>query len=158
MPDRRGHPPYLTIAAFSQYDFYPRSRHGFAEADGRIARRQTGVRCQKLNFRRSCPLSLDHHAPAELPQGIMVRDAFHLYPIGARMLEPRIGKPVLQSAIISEQHETFTVMIKTAARIDVPYGNKVPQTLSLARKLAEHSIGLMKKKVAEGHTSAYATR
>jgi len=71
------------------------------------------------------------------------------------MLEARIGEPVLQSAIVGEQHQAFTVMIQPAARIDIFYGNEIREALSLAGKLAEHSIRLMKKDVAEGHSSDY---
>lgn len=71
------------------------------------------------------------------------------------MLEARIGEPVLQSAIVGEQHQALTVMIKPAARIDIFYGNEIRKALSVAGKLAEHSIRLMKQDVAEGHPSDY---
>ena len=150
-----GHPPNLAIAAFMQSNFQPGCWDVLAKANWRVSRRQAGLSRQKFHLRRACSLSLDQDAFSELPQRCFVRSALHLHPICPRVLEARIGEPVLQSAIVGEQHQAFTVMIQPPARIEIFYGNEIRKALSLTGKLAEHSIRLMKKDVAEGHPSDY---
>jgi hypothetical protein len=74
---------------------------------------------------------------------MLVRYALDLYPVGARMLEPWIGEPVLEPAIVSEKEQAFAVTVQPSNRINAFYGDVILQRLPCPGKLAEHVIGLV---------------
>ena len=111
-PRGGGHSAHLTVAALGENQLDPGRWDQAAEPDGGIARWQRRLGVQHPDTRRTRLAALNHHALSELGQGCFRRRPLHLSPIRARVLEPRIGKPVLQRSIAGEQQQPLTVRIQ----------------------------------------------
>ena len=59
-------------------------------------------------------------------------------------------KPVLQSAIIGEKQQAFTIVIKTPDGINIFQLNVVTQGRSGAGELRDHPVWFIEKDVAKG--------
>lgn len=58
---------------------------------------------------------------------MVIRFAFHLYPVGLGQLVPRMADTVLQGAIIGEQNQALTVTIKPACGVNPFHFDKTRQ-------------------------------
>ena len=74
------------------------------------------------------------------------------------MSESRIGKPVLQFAIVGEQEKAFAIAIEPAGRINIFHRHVVAQRLSFAGKLAQYTERLIEKNVAISQGPDYTNR
>lgn len=100
--DRRGHAAYLAIAAFRQRELQPGNRNVLAESYRWIAGRQSRF-SDELCFAGSGDMPLNRYSFRQLLRRLFGDDAFHLYPIGARMFKTRIGETVLQWTIVGQK-------------------------------------------------------
>lgn len=64
------------------------------------------------------------------------------------MPESRIGKPVLQFAIVGQQEKTLAIAIETTGSINVFHRDVVAQRLAFAGKLAQYAERFIEKNVA----------
>ena len=85
MADRGRHAADLAVLAFGEFERDPTSRHGFAEADGRMARTNFRLRIEQPCARGKCFAALNGKPLRELFERIGRWSAFHLRPIRARM-------------------------------------------------------------------------
>lgn len=104
--------------------------------------------------RRKRAAALNHHSFGQFAQRSGVWNAFNLRPVGSWMLKARIGKAVLQPAIISQQHQALAVMIETARGIDTPDRNVLAQSFSPARELTEYAVRFVENNIAKRQSSA----
>jgi hypothetical protein len=109
--DSRSHTPHLAVAALGEGEFDPGGRDVPAHADGRIARPQFWFR-NKPNFRRAGTAIVESHTVAQFFQCLCTRYTFHLCPVGLGQLVFRFGNAGLQASIVSEQQQTFTVVVE----------------------------------------------
>lgn len=143
------HVAHLAVASFHQNQLKPCGRNGLAESNGRIAWRQNRIFGQQPNLRRSSAIALNREARAEAIKREIIRHALNLCPIGARMLEPGIRKPVLEPAIVGKKEQSFTISIQPPNGIDISDRNVILQSLACAGKLAQNAIRLIEKDVAQ---------
>jgi len=63
--DGSRHAAHLAVASFGERDLEPGCRNGFAEADGRIARREIGFGGKQTDLRGARGVVLDAYSLAE---------------------------------------------------------------------------------------------
>ncbi len=94
---------------------------------------------------RTGAVALDIDAFREMPHHAFAWHSFNLRPIGTGMAIPGIGEAVLKPSIIRQQEEAFTILVQPTHRINIPYGDIIPQRAVLARKLAHHTKRLIEE-------------
>lgn len=72
------------------------------------------------------------------------------------MPELRIGKTMLQRAVIGEQKKALAVTIQPADRIDVGKRNILFQIVPSTRELAQYIVRFVEENVAESQITAYS--
>ena len=119
-------------------------------SNGRIPLGQLWI-WQGFDPRRTGQTALDHHATPQFLQafGMGSCQSFNLGPVAAPMSTGRIGEPLLKTAVVRQQQQTFAVSIEPARRID-PWnideaGEVIPVAAWLWRELTEHPVGLVEQ-------------
>jgi hypothetical protein len=146
--DSGGHAAHLAIAAFSEGEFDPAVRHGFAVADGRIARPEVFRLGDGAGFRWAGAAIAEIDADGEGFQGGGIGDALDLRPVGFRDLVLRIGDARLQGAVIGEDQEALGIIVEPAGGVDAGDGDEFLQRALAAafiRKLGEDVIGFVEE-------------
>jgi hypothetical protein len=120
MADGCGHAADLAVLALKQLQGNPTGRHGFAEADGRVARGNIRLRLQQPGPAGQGVVFLNNQSLAELEQFGLGGDALHLDPVFALVSITGVQQPFVQARFVAEQEQAFGVGIEAANGIDVP--------------------------------------
>ena len=107
--DRGSHSPYLPVLALVQRDFEPGGRDRATDADGRLARPQSGRVGHPAHDRRSGGTIGEVDAPPERFQRRVGRLAFDFNPIRLRQLEARPADPCLERTVRGEDDQALAV-------------------------------------------------
>jgi hypothetical protein len=114
--------------------------------------------CGELSDRsRSRAIILDDNTVPQLLQSCLVRDALHLYPVGARVLKLPVSQPVLHAPVVRQQQQSLTIAIKASHWIHGRHGNVVFESPSFGAsgipisELTQDVVGFVKQKVSIHH-------
>ena len=146
------HAANLSIFAFGEHEFQPRSRDRLAKSHRRIALPQAR---RWLNAAHATgqghEIGVAHPAP-QLLYGCVGRLALDLHPVGFWQLVLGLGNARLQLAIVGEQQQAFAVGIQPPGDIDAGHRNQAFQPLPapFVGKLAEVAVGLVEEEYS-GH-------
>ena len=111
MPNGSGHTPHLAFLPFHQLQCDPSRRHGFAEADRRLARRHDRLRLQQARLAGQGRSRLDDNALGEAAQGLRRILRSLRFPYGA---PPRWG----QRAVVGWEWSLLAGSPRDARRVD----------------------------------------
>jgi hypothetical protein len=153
---RRGHAPYLAIAAFVDGELEPSGGDIGTVADGGIARPQLRFRHQPGRGGGGLAV-FQFHPRAQGLQGVFIRFAFHLYPVGLGQFVAGMADTVLQIAVVGEDHQALAVAIEAAGGIEPLVGDKIRQGGAVfpIGKLAQDVIGFIEKQDHKVDIKAY---
>jgi len=146
MAHRGSHASYLAVAPLAQRDLDPAVGDRFARADRRIPRPEGRRLDPPRPGRASAPVA-QRQAVAQLLQGLVIRHALKLRPVGFPGGAARIAEARLQGAVVGQQEQALAVVVQAASRIDPRHRDEVGEgLLPLGRtELADHAEGLVEQ-------------
>ncbi len=120
MAHRGRHAADLAVFAFDEFEGEPGVGDVFADADGRIAWRQSGRGIEQARGARQCAVVVERDATAgETDDGVGGRDAFDLRPVFAAVCVFRIEQTRVQARLVAEEQEAFRVGVEAAEGVNV---------------------------------------
>jgi len=146
MAHRGSHASYLAVASLAQRDLDPAVGDRFARADRRIPRPE-GRRLDPARPGRTRGPVAQRQAVAQLLQGLVIRHALKLRPVGFPGGAARIAEARLQGAVVGQQEQALAVVVQAACGIDSRHRDEVGESLlsSARTELADHAEGLVEQ-------------
>ena len=93
---------------------------------------------------------MNHYSLLKLIQLAGICATFYLNPILSPVPKSRIGEALLQSAVVGEQQQPFTVGIEPPSSVNIwdwdPFSKASPAALSFRCELTQNPIGLVQQK------------
>lgn len=146
MTDGGGHAADLPIFAFQQFQSDPAGRDGFAEADGRIARRDLRLRIENPGAARQGVSALNGQTAFEALQGFSGRNSFDLGPILTLVGMARVQEASVQLRFVAQEQEAFRIGVETADGIHALGKPELGQSAvgrTIRRELGEDAVGFV---------------
>lgn len=149
MADGGGHAADLAVFALVQGEGEPFVGHVFAEAHGRIARRERGDLAggHPTHAHGSAGVVGEFHAGGEAGEGFVGGHAFDEGPVFAFVGVARIEEAGVEAGLVGEKEEAFAVGVETAERIDArrqarraEIGEGFPRGTGLGGELRENAV------------------
>ena len=112
------HAPHLTVATFGDRDLEPGIRDGFAKPHRRVAVPQRIGRVHQPRLGGGGLAVFERDTTAQSGEGLFIRRAFDLHPIGFGQFIFRMRDTGLQRAAVSQHHQPFAVAVQPSGGVE----------------------------------------
>ena len=119
MSNRGRHPSHLMVLPFCNRDFEPHCGDIFPEPDGNGSRRQPGIFGEDSDESGASSFPGNDYTLLQTVDRLLIGNPLDLNEIRLRVLELRIGEPMLEGIVVRQEQKPFAVPIQSPNRVDI---------------------------------------